>query len=180
MLCTQSSVIVVKFRYILVLDMTMVVMMTILVATDDYLSGFHGCGIVPTMHQIVPHCTTLHLHHIVPTMHYIVPQCTKCYPNALHYTHNAPTMHHIVPTCTILYQYAPHCTRPAPTLSTQCAHCSTAHAPHTNLNPVLLGLRIYLSFYVIKKEKLVREPVKYSEQKVLLTKKICLEADLFR
>ena len=115
MLCTQNSVIVITFRYILVLDITMVVKMTILVATDDYLSGFHGCGIVPTMH----------------------PQCTTLYP------------------------HAPHCTRPAPTLSTQCAHCSTAHAPHTNLNPVLLGFGIYLSFYVFKKEKLVRESVKY-------------------
>ena len=113
MLCTQNSVIVITFRYILVLDMTMVVKMTILVATDDYLSGFHGNGIVPTMHpqytklyHTVPHCT--HLHHIVPTMHYIVPHCTKCCPHALHYTHNAPTMHHIVPTRTTLYPPSTH------------------------------------------------------------------------
>ena len=163
MLCTQSSVIVNTSRYILLLNMTMVVKMTILVATDDYLSGFHGCGIVPTMHpqctklyHTVPHCT--HLHHRVPTMH---PQCTILYNTVP----NVTRMHCIMTTmhqqCTTLYPHAPRCTRPAPTLSTQCAHCSTAHAPHTNLNPVLLGLRIYLSFYVIKKEKLVREPVKY-------------------
>ena len=127
MLCTQNSVIVITSRYILVLYMTMVVMIMILVATDD-----------------------------VPTMH---PQCTILYNTVP----NVTRMHCIMTTmhqqCTTLYPHAPHCTNPAPTLSTQCAHISTAHALHTNLNPVLLGFGIYLSFYV--KKKLVTEPVKY-------------------